>query len=92
MRPFLRAKIIKSYIYLSFILWYPSPQVSFALFTVLNSGFFVRYSIPQTFAVYQTLAISLLAMVFGEFLGFLGLNSILCQLGGQFQLGQDFFN
>ena len=43
--------------------------------------FFIGYSIPQTFTVYQTLAISLLAMFFGKFLGFLGLNSILCWLG-----------
>ena len=54
--------------------------------------FFVWYSIPQTFTVYQTLAISLLAMFFGEFLGFLGLNSTFFQLGGQFQVGQDCFN
>ena len=32
---------------LSVILWYPTLQVSFALFTVLNSGFFVSHSIPQ---------------------------------------------
>ena len=37
--PFLRAKIIKCYVYLFVILWYPTLQVSFALFTVLNSSF-----------------------------------------------------
>ena len=39
------------------------PKVSFGLFTVLNSVFFfVGYSFLQTFTVYQTLAISLLAI------------------------------
>ena len=90
-RPFLRAKIIKSYVYLSVILWYPTLQVSFVLFTVMNSGFIVGYSIPQTFTVYQTLQY-LCWPCFGKFLGFLGLNSILCWLGGQFQIGQDCFN
>ena len=42
-------------------------QVSFVLFTVLHSGIFVGYSIPQTFTVYQTLAISLLAMFFDKY-------------------------
>ena len=46
MRPFLRAKIIKSCVYLSVILWYPTPQVSFALFTVLNSVFFCQLFLP----------------------------------------------
>ena len=50
-RPFLRAKIIKSYVYLSVILWYPTLQVSFALFTVLNSRFFVGYSLLVVFLV-----------------------------------------
>ena len=45
--PVLRAKIIKSYVYLSVILWSPTPQVSFALFTVLNFGFFVSYCFPK---------------------------------------------
>ena len=54
--------------------------------------FFVSYSFPQTFTVYQNLAISLLAMFFGEFFGFFGKNSIFCQLGGQFQIDQDCFN
>ena len=63
--PLLRTKIIICYVYLSVILWYPTLQVSFALFTVLNSSFFVGYSFPQTFTVYQTLAISLLAIIFG---------------------------
>ena len=66
--PFLRAKIIKSYVYLSVILWYPTLQISFALSTVLNSSFFVGYSFPQTFTVYQTLAISLLAVFLVSFL------------------------
>ena len=47
MRPFLRAKITKSYVYLSVILWYPTLQVSFVLFTLLYSSFFVGYSIPK---------------------------------------------
>ena len=47
MRPFLRAKIIKSYVYLSVILWYPTLQVSSVHFTVLFSGFFNRVFIPQ---------------------------------------------
>ena len=64
---FLRAKVIKSYVYLSVILWYPTLQVSFALFTILNSIFFVGYSFPQTFTVYQTLAISLLAIFLANF-------------------------
>ena len=92
MGPFLRAIIIKNYVYLFVILWYPTLQVSFIVFTVLYSSFFVNYSIPQTFTVYQTLAVSLLAMFFGKFLGFLGLNSTFFQLGGQFQIGQDCFS
>ena len=70
MRPFLRAKIIRSYVYLSVIPWYPTLQVSFVLFTVLYSSFFIKYSIPQTFTVYQILAISLLAMFLVSFWGF----------------------
>ena len=70
--PFLRAKIIKSYVYLSVILWVSTLQVSFALFTVLNYGFLLGIPSPKTFTVYQTLAISLLAMFFGDFfIGFL---------------------
>ena len=48
---------------------------------------------PQTFTVYQTLAISLLAMLFGEFLSFFGHNSTFARWGtvsynpGQFQIG-----
>ena len=53
---------------LSVILWYPTLQVSFALFTLLNSSYFVGYSFPQTFTVYETLAISLLAVFFGVLL------------------------
>ena len=77
MRPILRVKIIKSDVYLSVILWYPTIQVSFALFTVLNSGYFVNSSIPQTFTVYQTLAISLLAVFFAKFLGFFLVKTVL---------------
>ena len=65
----------------SVIVWYTNLQISSVQFIML----FVDYSIPQTFTVYQALAISLLAMVFGEFLGFLGLNSILCWLGYSFK-------
>ena len=74
----------------SVILWYANLQISSLQFTVLFVGLFVGYSIPQTFTVYQTLAISQLAVFFGKFLGFLGLNSILCQLEGQFQIDQDY--
>ena len=66
-RPFLRAKIIKNYVYLSVMLWYRTLQVSFVLFTVLNSSFFVGYSLPNTFTVYQTIAISLLAVFLATF-------------------------
>ena len=66
-RPFLRAKIIKSYVYLSVILWYPTLQVSSGQFTVFDSSFYAVYSIPQTFKVYQTLAIFLLAIFFAMF-------------------------
>ena len=59
---FLRAKIIKSYVYLSVILWYPTLQVSPGQFTVFDSVFYAMYSSPQTFTVYQTLAIFLLAI------------------------------
>ena len=45
--PFLRAKIIKSYVYLSVFPWYSTPQVSFALFTVLNSSFFCQLFHPS---------------------------------------------
>ena len=37
--PFLRAKIIKSYVYLSVILWYPTLQVFSGQFTVFDSIF-----------------------------------------------------
>ena len=90
--PFLRAKIIKSYVYLSVILWYPTLQVYFALFTVLNSSFFCRLFLPPNIhSVLNPCSISV-GHFFGEFLGFLALNHILCQLGGQFQIGQDCFN
>ena len=89
MRPFLRAKIIKSYVYLSVILWYPTLQVSSGQFTVFDSIFYAIYSIPQSFTVYQTLAISLLAIFFGEILASLGVDSTLCWLGGQFYTDQD---
>ena len=63
MRPFLRAKIIKSYVYLSVIFWYPNLQDSSVQFSVFVTGLFIEFSIPQTFTVYQTLAISLLAIL-----------------------------
>ena len=47
MRPFLRAKIIKSYVDLSVILWYPTLQVSFVLFTLLYSGFLSGIPSPK---------------------------------------------
>ena len=43
--------------------------------------FFIEYSFPQTFSVYQTIAISLLTMFFTKFLAFLGLNSTFYQWG-----------
>ena len=67
MGPFLRAKIIKSYVYFSVILWYPTLQVSSVQFTVLFIRLFIEYSFPQTFRVYQTLAISLLAESLASF-------------------------
>ena len=90
MRPFFKEKNNKK-LCLSVI--FGIPPCKFLLYYLLYwISVFVRYSIPQTFTVYQTLALYLLAMCFGEFLGFLGLNSILCWLGtvsnrpGLFQL------
>ena len=65
MRPFFKGQNNQK-LCLSVILWYPTVQVSFVLFTLLYSSFFVGYSIPQTFTMYQILAISLLAMFFGK--------------------------
>ena len=45
--PLVRAKIIKSYVHLSVILWYPNLQVSSVQFTILFIGLFIKYSIPQ---------------------------------------------
>ena len=87
--PFLRAKIIKSYVYLSVILWYPNLQVSSVQFSIFFIGLFIKYSIPQTFTVYQTLAISLLAVFFGQVFEIFGHNSTFCQVGRQFYIGQD---
>ena len=80
MRPFF--KIIKSYVYLLVILWYPTLQVSFSLFTLLNSSFFCQLFLPPNIhSVSNSCNISV-DHVFGKFLGFLALNHILCQLGG----------
>ena len=43
----------------------PNLQVSSVQFTVFFIRLFIEYSFPQTFTVYQNIAISLLAM-FGE--------------------------
>ena len=48
-------------------------KVSFVQFTVLFVGLFIEYFIPKTFTVYQTFAISPLAMFFVEFLSLFGL-------------------
>ena len=71
MRPFFKGQNNQK-LHLSFchsLVSYPTS--SFILFTVLDSGFFCWVIHPQTFTVYQTLAISLLAVFFGEFFGFL---------------------
>ena len=68
MRSFFRAKIFKSYVYLSVILWYPNLQISSVQFSEFFVRLFIEYSIPQTFRVYQTIAISLLAVFFVKFL------------------------
>ena len=57
-RPFLKDKIIKSYVYFSVIFWYPDLQVSF---TILLFELLIENSIPQIFTVYQDIAIFLLA-------------------------------
>ena len=78
--------MIKSYVYLSVILWYPNLQISSVQFTVLFVRLFIEYSIPQTFTVYQTLAISLLAMFFVKFSSLFGHNSTFCWVGEQFYI------
>ena len=50
--PFLWAKIIKSYVYLSVILWYSTLQISSGQFTVFDPIFYAVYSMPQTSTVY----------------------------------------
>ena len=45
--PFLRAKIIKSYVYLSVILWNPTLQVYSGQFTVFDSIFMLFISSPN---------------------------------------------
>ena len=59
MRPFLRAKIIKSYVFLSVILWCPNLQVTSVQFSVFVIRLFIEYSIPQTFSVSNPCNISL---------------------------------
>ena len=76
----------------SVILWYTNLQISSVQFTVLFVRFFASYSIPQTFTVYQTLAISLLAVFLGKCLGFFGSKHYYLPGEGQFQIGQDCFN
>ena len=57
-------------------------QVSSGQFTVFHCIFYAVYSIPQTFTVYQTLAIFLLAIFFGEILAFLDVNNTFLPAGG----------
>ena len=84
MRPFLRVKIIKSYVYFSVILWYPNLQVSSVQFTVVLFKFLIKHLIPQTFTVYQDIAISFLIEFLVEFLTFSGHNGINYCTGGLF--------
>ena len=68
MRPFIGPKIIKSYVYFSVILWYPNLQVSSVQFTVFFIWLLNEYFFPQTYTVYQNIAISLLAMLLVSYL------------------------
>ena len=72
-----------------FLSFFGIPSYKFVQFTVFFIQLFIEYSFPQTFTVYQTLAISLLAMFFGEFLSLFGHNSTFCWEGGQFYADQD---
>ena len=69
------------YVYLSVILWYPTLQVIFVLFTVLNSGFFWLFHFPDIHSVSNPCNISV-GPVFWEVFGFFGSKQYFLPAGG----------
>ena len=75
-RPFFKGQKSKVWsIFLSFV-GIPDLNICSVLFTLLLFEFLIKHSIPQTFTLYQDIAISLTTEFLAEFLTFSGHNSI----------------